>query len=275
MSPLLPRLPAGSRPGSPYFAGAPLLFAHRGGAGLAPENTLFAFERAVAWWQADALELDIQPTRDGEAIVFHDSTIDRTTDGTGPVAAHTLDELRTLDAGYRFTPDLGESFPFRARRIGIPTLLEVLTAVPGIRVNIEIKDGRAQDRVWESVREADAADRVLIAAGSNRNRARLRGYPVPVSAGKEDLRVFLGQLRLGAIAYVPPVDAFQVPDVWDGRPVISEALVRAAHSRNIPVHVWTVDVVRDMELYLDWGVDGIITDRPDRLARVLHRRVGR
>ena len=93
------RLRAVARPGSPYLAGAPLLIAHRGGSALAPENTLLAFRQALEWWRADVLELDVQPTRDGEVVVIHDPTLDRTTDGTGPVAARTFAELRALDAG--------------------------------------------------------------------------------------------------------------------------------------------------------------------------------
>jgi glycerophosphoryl diester phosphodiesterase len=263
------------RPGWPYFAGAPLLMAHRGGAQLAPENTLLAFQRAVDWWRADILELDVQPTRDGEAVVFHDETLQRTTDGHGLVAEHTLEELRRLDAGYHFTPDAGRTFPFRGRGIRIPTLLEVLQALPGVRINIEIKDGRAQERVWESIREAEAMDRVLIAAGRTRDRARLTGYPVPVSAGKEQIRMFVAQLRLGRVIVPPRVDALQLPLTWEGRTVVTPELVEAAHELNIAVHVWTVDEVDEMNRLLDWGVDGIITDRPDRLARVLNERVGR
>jgi len=263
------------RPGSPYLAGAPLLVAHRGGAKLAPENTLLAFERAVRWWGADMLEIDVHATRDGEIVVFHDATLDRTTDGTGRVRDHTLEEIRGFDAGYRYTADGGSTFPFRGMGLGVPTLREVLEALPGVRINIEIKDGRAQEGVWTAVRDAEAMDRVLFAAGSSRDRARLRGYPVPTSAGKEELRIFYLQVWLGLGAYTPEVDALQIPDRWKGQQIASEEFVRAAHRRNLAVHVWTVDEVAEMERLLDWGVDGIMTDRPDRLARLLHERGGR
>ncbi|HYW05502.1 MAG TPA: glycerophosphodiester phosphodiesterase family protein, partial [Longimicrobium sp.] len=105
--------PPRSRPGHRYLAGAPLLIAHRGGSGLAPENTLFAFRRALSWWKADLLEIDVQPTRDGDAVVIHDPTVDRTTDGSGRVDALTVRELAELDAGYRFTPDGGITHPCR------------------------------------------------------------------------------------------------------------------------------------------------------------------
>lgn len=263
------------RPGSPYFAGAPLLIAHRGGAALAPENTLVAFERAVDWWRADILELDVQPTRDGEVVVFHDFTVDRTTDGSGPIADLSFDEVRRLDAGYRFTPDGGTTYPFRDKDVRVPTLDEVLRAFPGVRVNIELKDGRVQDRVWSVIRDTNAVDRVLVAAEDSRNRARFADRPVPVSAGKKELMLFNAQLRLGTVILPPRVDALQVPLLWEGREVVTPGLVAAAHRLNLPVHVWTVDTLSDMNRLLDLGVDGIISDRPDRLARVLHDRVGR
>jgi glycerophosphoryl diester phosphodiesterase len=265
-----------ARPGHPYFAGAPLLIAHRGGAALAPENTLLAFRRALQWWRADLLELDVHPTRDGEAVVIHDATLERTTDGAGAVAAHTLAEIQQLDAGYRFSPDGGRSFPFRGREVRVPTLLEVLRAFPGVRVNAEIKDGRVQERVREVVAECGAAGRVLIAAGRRADRARLADYVGPVSAAGEELIAFhlLHRFRLAAL-YRPRIDALQMPERHRGRQVLSARLVREAHAHNLPVHIWTVDAEADMRRLLEWGVDGVVTDRPDRLARVLHEVRGR
>jgi glycerophosphoryl diester phosphodiesterase len=259
-------------PGHPYFAGAPLLIAHRGGAQLAPENTLLAFERALSWWHSDLLELDVQPTREGEAVVLHDATLDRTTDGIGRARELPLSEIRRLDAGYRFTPD-GRSFPFRGRGIGVPTLGEVLASLPHARVNVEIKDAACAPAVERAIREAGAAHRVLVAAG--RRRSRLPGYR-PNSAAVGDVRryVLLHRLRLGGLRR-PAVDAFQIPEDRRGRRWLTPRMVAELRAMNVPVHVWTVNQAADMERLLDWGVDGIITDRPDRLARVLHRRCGR
>ena len=264
------------RLGFPYLAGAPLLIAHRGGSALAPENTLTAFGQALEWWRADILEMDVQPTRDGEVVVTHDPVVDRTTNGTGRVSDHTLDEIRAFDAGYRFTPDGGESYPYRDRGIGMSTFAEVLAAFPHARVNVEIKDGRAQERVWEVVHEAGAMQRVLIAAGSRANRTRFDRYPGPVSASAQELRAFYIRHRLHlAGLYRHRVDALQMPERHGGRQVLGPRLVREAHAANVAVHVWTVDEVDDMHRLLSWGVDGLVTDRPDRLARVLHDLVGR
>src|SRR5690606_39178428 len=113
--------------------------AHRGGAALAPENTLAAFRMAVGAWASDMIELDVRATRDGHCVVFHDATVDRTTDATGAVADFTLDQIRQFDAGHWFTPDGGTTFPFRGRGITVPTIDDVLGALPDTRLTIEVK----------------------------------------------------------------------------------------------------------------------------------------
>jgi glycerophosphoryl diester phosphodiesterase len=267
---------AAARPGRPYLAGAPLLLAHRGGSALAPENTLLAFRQAAEWWSADILEIDVHPTLDGEVVVLHDATLDRTTDLSGAVAELPVAEVQRADAGYRFSADGGRTHPYRGRGVTIPTLAQVLDALPGMRVNVEIKDGRAQERVWEVVHAARATGRVLIAAGVTANRARFARYPGAVSASGTDLRAFYLAHRLHLAHRTRlGVDAFQMPERYGGRQVLSPRLVAEAHARNVAVHVWTVDEIADMRRLLDWGVDGIVTDRPDRLAAELHRRTGR
>ena len=264
------------RPGHPYFAGAPLLIAHRGGAALAPENTLLAFRRARDWWGADLLEIDVHPARDGEAVVIHDGTVDRTTDGSGRVADLTVAQLRELDAGFRFSADGGRSFPFRSRGLQIPTLDEVLRSLPKMRINVEIKDERVQERVREVVRTHGAEQRVLIAAERRSDRTRFRDYPGPTSASAGELYAFYLLHRLHATRlFRARIDALQMPEHHHGFRVLTHRFIRDAHRRNLPVHVWTVDAEADMRRLLGWGVDGIVTDRPDRLARVLHEARGR
>jgi glycerophosphoryl diester phosphodiesterase len=263
-------------PQPPYLQGAPLLIAHRGGSLLAPENTLTAFRRAVEWWQADILELDVHATRDGEVVVIHDPTVDRTTNGTGPIAEMTLAEVQALDAGYRFTPDGGQTFPFRGRGVRIPTLREVLAELPGARVNVELKTGDAAQGAWDLIHQARATERVLVAASKLAFRARFAEYAGPTSASSEEGRRFYTLHRAHAAAFwKPPVNAFQIPEVSQGRRIVSPRFVEDAHRHGLAVHVWTIDAEDDMRRLLSWGVDGIISDRPDRLARVLHDFAGR
>lgn len=264
------------RPGHRFLAGAPLLIAHRGGSALAPENTLPAFRRALHWWRADVLEIDVRCSRDGEVVVIHDETVDRTTNGTGRVADLPLSEIRALDAGFHFSPDGGASFPFRGQGVTIPTLREVLEAFPRARVNVELKDARSQPGTWRVIHDLAATARVLIASERRAFRSGLSDYGGPTSAAAEEVRAFWASHRLHLARACPlRVDAFQIPERSGNLRVVTPRFIRDAHTRNVPVHVWTVDEPEDMRRLLQWGVDGIVTDRPDRLARVLHEAVGR
>ncbi len=263
------------RPTPPVLAGAPLLVAHRGGAGLAPENTLTAFRSARDDWAADMIELDVHLTADGHVVVMHDPLVDRTTDGTGPVAAKTLAQLRELDAGYRFTPD-GTSFPFRGRGVRIPTLEEVLRELPAMRFTVEVKAPAAQRPFFELARRLGAVERIVAAGFRTAERTLFSEWPGAVSASMEQVRGFyaLHRLRLGAL-WAPPVDVFQVPERTGRLLVCSPRFVREAHAHGIAVQVWTVDEPVAMERLFDAGVDGIQSDFPDRLARVMSERFGR
>ncbi|HKS70437.1 MAG TPA: glycerophosphodiester phosphodiesterase [Ktedonobacterales bacterium] len=255
----------------------PLFFAHRGGSLLAPENTLTAFDRGASLG-ADALELDIQETRDGKLVVIHDATVDRTTDASGPVAAFTLDELLHLDAGYRFSPDGGATFPFRGQGLTIPTLREVFARFPGMRVNIDLKGSNPERerRLWELIQEHEAQDRRLVASGDEhapivRFRALTRGR-VATSASGDEIRNFLLCSWCGVTLWMRPAYvALQVPETWRGVRVVSPRFIAAAHRRGLDVHVWTVDERTAMERLLAWGADGVMTDRPDLLAQVMGR----
>lgn len=253
----------------------PLFFAHRGGAKLAPENTVAAFENGVALG-ADALELDIQTTREGELVVIHDATVDRTTNGTGPVSAFTLDELRKLDAGYRFTPDEGQTYPFREKGHTIPTLSEVFERFPTLRVNIDLKESSAvrERRLWELIRKMRVEERVLVASGDlHEPILRFRhfsGGRVATSASEKEIRTFvLTHFARATRLLRPAYDALQVPETHRSVRVVSPSMVEAAHRLGLEVHVWTVDERETMERLLSWGVDGIMTDRPDVLAEVM------
>ncbi len=252
-----------------------MLVAHRGGSRLAPENTMVAFTSAVETWCADMLEMDVRLTRDGAVVVIHDEEVDRTTDGSGPVSSFTLEELQRLDAGYRFVDVRGEA-PFRGQGVRIPLFEEVLSAFPRTRINVESKEPRAAMPLVEVIRRHRAQDRVLVAAAHESLRRSARGYPGPWGASRHHILLFLMTHRLaGARTYTPGADILQVPELWKGVRIVTPAFVRAAHRRNLPVQIWTVDDPGDMRRLLSWGVDGIQSDRPDLLARVLVEEYGR
>jgi len=263
------------RPGHPFMAGSPLFFAHRGGASLAPENTMAAFRSAVDTWGVDVLEMDVHVTSDGELVVIHDPTVDRTTDGEGAVRDLTFAEIQELDAGSRFL-NLDGNPSFRGLGVRIPRFAEVLDAFPGVRMNVDSKGPGATSRLMSIIRSAAAEQRVLLASVHEQGRADRLGYLGPTSATRRQLRVFFYLHRLpNGGPYTPRTGALQVPFRWKGRQITTPRLIREAHRRNLPVHVWTVDEEDTMRTLLRWRVDGIQTDRPDRLARVLHEEAGR
>jgi len=263
------------RPGHPYLAGAPLLVAHRGGSLLAPENTLVAFRMAVESWWADLLEMDVRLTSDGAVVVIHDATVDRTTDGSGEVADFSLEEIQGFDAGYRFL-DADGTHPFRGRGVVIPTLDEVLTAFPDVRMNIEAKEPAVARPLVEVVMRHRAEHRVLVAAEFEASRREARGYRGPWGASYHQILFFwLLHWLPGGSPYTPSADIFQVPERRGRLRVVTPRFVRHAQRLGIPVQIWTVNEEADMHRLLDWGVDGIQTDRPDLLSAVLTERTGR
>ena len=242
---------------------------------MAPENTLAAFENAVHGWGADMLEMDVRSTRDGEVVVIHDETVDRTTDGTGRVAELTLEQLQELDAGYRFTDPEGHH-SFRGKGVTVPTFEAVLEALPGTRMNVEAKDSRSAPGMVKSILRHAAQDRVLVAAEWERNRRAVKGYPGPWGASQRDLvQFFFAILTPFRRHFTPECDALQIPETHYGIRILSNRFLREAHKRNLPIHVWTVNDPEAMRRLVKMGVDGIQTDRPDLLAPILSELAGR
>jgi glycerophosphoryl diester phosphodiesterase len=251
----------------------PLAFAHRGGSALWPENTLVAFRGALKLG-CDAIETDLRATRDGKLVVFHDARLERTTNGRGLLHELTLSQLKQLDAGYRFCTD-GAAFPYRGRGVTVPTLDEVVDLANGSRLNVEIKPAQPElaAMLWSFIERRSLHDRILVAAREDRLVQQFRRMSrgrVATSAGFREALKFWGATRVGVAELLSPdYDALQVPPRHRGLTVVDSRLVRAAHSLGVRVHVWTVDEPAEMRRLLALGVDGVMSDRPDRLLRVL------
>jgi glycerophosphoryl diester phosphodiesterase len=253
-----------------FFASPrPLVFAHRGGSDLAPENTVEAFDAGFALG-ADGLELDVRLSRDGAVVVHHDATVDRTTNGQGEVAAHTADELSRLDAGHHFArigaDPLDPARPF----IGVPTLAAVLARYREARVIIELKVNHPElaAAALEVVRRGDALDRVCFGSFGLRVLRAVRAIEpaVATSAAHEEVRWALYRSWCRWPVRRPRYAGYQVPE-WSGRThVVSRRFVEEAHRVNLGVQVWTVDRQDHARRLLDWGVDALITDRPDLIV---------
>lgn len=253
--------------GHPYLDDrpAPLALAHRGGAEhpelIGLENTLIAFRHAVALGY-DYLETDVHVTRDGVLLAFHDTLLDRVTDGRGPVADATYDELVPSRIGGREQ---------------IPTLADLFAEFPHARFNIDLKSDAAVPLLARFVEEHDALDRMLVGSFSHRRLRRFRALSqgrVATSASPLEVLAFrfLPSGRLADRVTRGRVAALQIPHRTWPFTITTPGLVRRAHAAGKHVHVWTIDDPAEMIELLDRGVDGLITDRTDILKDVLAAR---
>ena len=235
----------------------PLLFAHRGGTERHEGNTLAAFADAAAL--GFRIETDVRATRDGVAVIAHDDGLAPLTGGPGRVSDHAWPQLARLR-----TP----------RGQGLARLDDVLAAFPQTPFNLDAKSDAAAEPMAEAVRRCGATARVCAASFDGRRTRRLRrllGPELCWSAGR------WGVIAAWLAGWGPPLPAprapaLQVPARWRGVPVATPRALAAAHARGAQMHVWTVNEEAEMARLLDVGVDGLITDRPRLLRRVLERR---
>lgn len=264
----------------PFFdVEVPTIIGHRGAAGTAPENTLPTFERALSLG-AEVLESDIHVTRDGVPVLIHDPDVARTTEATGEVAGFDFAELQELDAGFRFSHPDGEAggFPMRGTGVHIPSLEQAFERFPNARFNLEIKaPGPAlAERVIDLVEAFERSDLTLLTAGENDIMASLRD-----ARAKRGARFAIGACTADVVACVKaaagsgqvPEDvmALQIPDAFAGGPLVTPEFVAFAKQHCIAMHVWTINEAEEMQRLLGLGVEGIITDHPERMAALLGR----
>ncbi len=244
---------------------SPVAFAHRGGAREAPENSLRAFRNAVSLG-FDHIETDIRATADGVPVVFHDASLQRVTDRVGRIRDLPFNEVKKAHIG-------------NAERVH--SLAEVLDHFPGIRFNIDIKEDNAVQPVIDLLSDADHLDRICVASFSWRRLRAVRsafGAAVCTSLAPQEVAALVSRSRLGrasiASRFVFPATpaCVQIPRRASGMTIVTPNLIRQAHLRGWPVHVWTVDDPGQMNDLLDLGVDGIVTDRPSVLRQVLAAR---
>jgi glycerophosphoryl diester phosphodiesterase len=251
----------------------PLAFAHRGGAGEAPENTLAAFEIAVTLGYR-YLETDVHLTRDGVLVAFHDERLDRVTDRSGAIAELRIAEVEAADAGHSFSADGGRTFPFRGRGIRVPRLEAILARWPDARVNIDPKSDTCVAPLAALLDRLDAWERVCVGSFSDRRLRRIRALgrgractsmgPRAVVLARVSTASGLMR-RLGA-------DCIQIPVSRGPIQIVTERFIAATHTAGLPVHVWTINEEPTIAELLDLGVDGIMSDRLRLLRDVLTAR---
>jgi glycerophosphoryl diester phosphodiesterase len=231
-----------------------LNIAHRGASGNFPENTLSAFRAAIAAG-ADMCELDVQLSRDGAVVVIHDETVERTTDGAGEVAELTLAELKRLDAGAKF-----KAGAIKGERI--PTLDEVFDVTSGkCGLNIELKAGGLEHQVAQIVNARNAFGDSIV---SSFNWEYLK-----------TIQQIHPRIRIGLLTDDKPVDlmmnavAMRAYAINPHSDIVTADLCTAAHQRSLKVFTWTVDQESKMRALIEAGVDGIMTNYPERLRDIL------
>lgn len=251
----------------PYLARTPIALAHRGGALFGPnvglENTLTAFRHAVDLGYTH-IETDVHLTRDGRLVAFHDDRLDRVTDRRGLLRELAWDEI----ARARFPS--GE---------GVPLLIDVIDALPGVRLNIDVKSPGTAGPLWELIERRRLHDLVCVGSFSQRTilefRRLARGRVATAASQLGTAMLTFGPRGFSRVLH-SPADVFQVPTttVIRGRtvPIVTRKFVDAAHAVGIQVHVWTIDERDEMHRLLDLGVDGLVSDRIDVLRAVLEER---
>jgi glycerophosphoryl diester phosphodiesterase len=239
---------------------------------VAPENTVPAIRHGVEVG-AQAIEIDLHASTDGELVVIHDTTLDRTTDGTGPIESQTLAELQQVDAGYRFTADGGETFPFRDQDVRIPTLDQAMDAIGSLPAILEVKSAAAGRRLAEWLPGRPEFERIIV-GGFNADEVGPAGAAARWRcAYQTDL---LGFVLWGKLGLNRPLredlTAAMVPVRKGAVRIVTRGFVHRMHAQGKGVFVWTVNRPDEMRQLLDIGVDGLISDYPAVLRRVVEER---
>ena len=276
--------------GTVWFERRVISYAHQGGAWESPSSTLHAIRHALDAG-ATGIELDVHATADGELVVCHDATVDRTTDRSGTIVSFTLAELREMDFSYWWIPGADvtpgrppDDYPFRGRApadpsFGIATLREVLEQFPGVVLNLDIKQTAPVVAPYEEalarlLAEHGRRDDVIVASFLDPATDAFRNFApdVPISAGTVATAEAWRAVQASEPMPATPAVAYQVPERQGDLVVVDGRFVAAAHAAGKAVHVWTVDDTESMERLLDLGVDGIISDLPTKLSEVLAKR---
>ncbi len=255
----------------------PRAFGHRGAAGTHPENTMVSFQAAVDLG-VDYLELDIHMTRDGEVVVTHDESLERTCGRPGLIKEMDYSDVALADAGYTFSAD-GTEFPFRGRGVRIPRLSEVLSSFPKTRFVIEAKqiEPSLVAAMLRVIEVAGMRRMVLIASEHQKPLDEVRAFApgIPSNLSYEEGSAFFKAVAARDDSYKPPCDALQIPPTYGSWRLATPTTVEMAHRWGIEVHVWTVNDESEMAAMLDIGVDGLISDFPGRALRVISERRAR
>ncbi len=252
----------------------PLCIAHRGRSAYTPENSFQSFKEAYELG-VDVLDADIRLTKDNIPVVFHDKTLDRTTNGKGPVLNYTFEQLQEFDSGYWFEDPKTQDFPFREKGFQIISLIDLFEKFPKVKINLELKDkmSYAPSTLLDTIITAGSEDRVIVGSFRHKQLSRFRDLSVsrqiPTSASPVEVLSFLMHLQ---IFTKRTFCALQVPPNVSILKIATYRNIRRAHKRDLAVHIWTINERETMRRMLSWGIDGIFTDDPEMLLEELNHR---
>lgn len=266
---------------NPFIVGdeRPWIIAHGGAKQLFPENTMLAFEGSMAIG-VDALEIDVCMTKDEILVCHHDLTLERTSDGTGFLIEYTLAQLQNFNFGANFE-DLTGNSSFQDTLVQIPTLQSVLTRFSNTHFIVEIKNGgedgkRAAEIMRALILQTGVSDRIIVASFHKEVMdyfVEITNADIYTSGSQEEAEDFAFSGLSGMeFLYRPKAVAMQLPVESAGISLATKRIVKSAHRRNMALHYWTINEVAEMDLLLDLGADGLITDRPDLMWDVLEAR---
>ena len=248
------------------------VIAHRGNSAQRPENTVMAVRSGIDLG-ADALEFDVRVSADGRVVAFHDATLERTTNGTGPVARQPLRELRALDAGFGFTPDGGRSHPWRGRGIGIPTLEEMLEAIGDMPFILELKVADAVTESLRLIRRFGAEHRCVIGSFTDAALLPFRAAGLATGASTTEMRRLKLRTLLPGGPATLPFHACIIPSQYAGRSLPVRRFAKMGRKAGIPTHVWTVDDPLEARRFWAGGVNGILSNDPAAILAAAGRPV--
>lgn len=231
------------------------ILAHRGASGTAPENTIAAFKKAIIDG-CDGFEFDVQQTKDGKLVVFHDWTLERTSNGKGYVREHTLDELKELDAGSWF----GEEFKGEK----IPTLEETLDLIPdNMLINIELKEEyskeRGSEKILVDILQKYKTKNIIVSSFSHNLLKNIKTLDPSIKIG-----ILVESSLLNLDKYITNLE-FEVSAYHPSKSFILQEDVNYLKSKNIDINVWTVNSSKDAETLKAMGVKSIITNYPKEI----------
>lgn len=255
---------------------APWVIAHGGAKQLFPENTMVAFSGSVQIG-VDMLEMDLRLTKDEQLVCHHDDSINRMSDGTGLLADFTLDELKQFNFGYGFT-DLNGKMPYQNIKVEITPLENVFDSFAYLYFTVEIKDTgdrgkKAADVLYQLIKDKKLESRTIVASFDDEIISYFREIShgeIAVSASQKEATKFaISTKALSGILYFPEAVALQLPMKQSGINLAKKHVINSSHKHNMAMHYWTINTKEEMQLLIENGADGLITDRPDLMNELL------